>query len=85
MSVRVRQQLHSDVCVSIGLYGIGLYVLWLTITNCPPDTEDGPYDASFQSDPEHYHFMCLSSEETWNYLDSQARDASKAIKVTYCG
>ena len=38
-------------------------------------------DASFQQDPEHFEFGCLSSEETWNYLDSQAREASKEVKV----
>ena len=39
-------------------------------------------DASFQQDPEHFDFSCLSSEETWNYLDSQAREASREIKVS---
>lgn len=38
-------------------------------------------DASFQQDPEHFEFNCLSKEETWNYLDSQAREASREIKV----
>ena len=41
----------------------------------------GMRDASFQQDPEHYEFSCLSAEETWNYLDSQAREASKELKV----
>ena len=45
-------------------------------------TDEGEVrDASFQIDPEHYEFSCLSSEETWNYLDSLARDTSKEIKV----
>ncbi|XP_064401078.1 E3 ubiquitin-protein ligase ARIH2-like [Halichondria panicea] len=39
-----------------------------------------PQDASFQSDPEHYSFSCLSTEETWNYLDAIARVISKTIK-----
>lgn len=38
-------------------------------------------DASFQEDPEHFDFNCLSTEETWNYLDSQAREASRELKV----
>lgn len=38
-------------------------------------------DASFQVDPEYYEFSCLSTEETWNYLDSLARETSKEIKV----
>ena len=38
-------------------------------------------DASFQRDPEYYHFSCLSTEETWNYLDSQVREVSKELKV----
>ena len=46
-----------------------------------PAGNEGPPDASFQCDPEHYSFLCLSIEETWNFLDSQARDASRAIKV----
>lgn len=46
------------------------------------DGDDGMVrDASFQQDPEHFEFNCLSSEETWNYLDSQAREASKEIKA----
>ena len=43
--------------------------------------DDVVRDASFQQDPEHFDFNCLSSEETWNYLDSQAREATKEIKV----
>ena len=42
---------------------------------------EGPRDASFQSDPEHYEFSCLSIEEAWNFLDAQARDASREVKV----
>ena len=38
-------------------------------------------DASFQQDPEFYEFSCLSTEETWNYLDSQVREVSKELKV----
>ena len=44
--------------------------------------DDVARDASFQQDPEHFDFSCLSSEETWNYLDSQAREASREIKVS---
>ncbi len=43
--------------------------------------EEGPQDASFQRDPEHYGFACLSTEEAWNVLDSQARDAGREVKV----
>lgn len=46
------------------------------------DLDEGEVrDASFQVDPEHYEFSCLSTEETWNYLDSLARETSKEIKV----
>jgi hypothetical protein len=45
--------------------------------------DDMVRDASFQQDPEHFDFSCLSSEETWNYLDSQAREASREIKVSH--
>ena len=38
-------------------------------------------DATFQLDPEFYLFHCLSTEETWNYLDSQVRDVSQKLKV----
>ncbi len=56
--------------------------MWRCVA-CFPVGDDGepPDDASFQSDPEYYQFSCLSSEEAWNYLDSQAREASRAIKV----
>ncbi len=50
-------------------------------TYYPPRVDEAPQDASFQSDPEHYYFSCLSTEEAWNYLDSTARDVSKTIKV----
>jgi len=43
--------------------------------------DGAPQDASFQSDPEHYLFTCLSTEETWNYLDSTAREVGRQIKV----
>lgn len=45
--------------------------------------DDVARDAAFQQDPEHFDFSCLSSEETWNYLDSQAREASREIKVSH--
>ena len=45
------------------------------------NTGDGVTDASFQQDPEHYEFACLSTEETWNFLDAQTREVSKEIKV----
>ena len=43
--------------------------------------EDGATDASFQHDPEHYSFTCLSEEEAWNYLDMQVKDMAREIKV----
>ena len=43
--------------------------------------EDGATDASFQDDPEHYSFTCLSEEEAWNFLDMQVKDMSREIKV----
>ena len=43
--------------------------------------EGAARDASFQQDPEFYEFSCLSTEETWNYLDSQVREVSKELKV----
>ena len=41
-------------------------------------------DVSFQRDPEYFEFSCLSIEETWNFLDSQARDISEKLKVCTC-
>lgn len=38
-------------------------------------------DATFQCDPEHYWFSCLSEEETWNYLDMQVKATAKELKV----
>ena len=43
--------------------------------------EEGPCDISFQRDPEHYEFACLSMEEAWNFLDAQACEASRMGKV----
>lgn len=43
--------------------------------------EDAATDASFQKDPEHYQFTCLSEEEVWNYLDMQVRDLARDLKV----
>lgn len=45
-------------------------------------TDNGQKDASFQEDPEYYNFSCLSTEETWNSLDAQAREVSKEVKVS---
>jgi ariadne-2 len=42
--------------------------------------EDGATDASFQDDPEHYSFTCLSEEEAWNFLDMQVKDMAREIK-----
>lgn len=47
--------------------------------------EDAATDASFQKDPEHYQFTCLSEEEVWNYLDMQVRDLTRDIKVRSVG
>jgi len=49
----------------------------------PVDGEGEARDVSFQRDPEYFEFCCLSIEETWNFLDSQARDISEKLKV--CG
>lgn len=59
-------------------------ITWLNsnVYAWPLDGEEGPHDASFQCDPEHYQYWCLSSEEAWNFLDSQARDAGRALKVS---
>ena len=38
-------------------------------------------DATFQQDPEHYWFSCLSEEETWNYLDMQVKATARDLKV----
>ena len=48
------------------------------------EAEEGPgaRDATFQIDPEFYEFTCLSTEEVWNFLDSQARDLSDKLKVS---
>lgn len=40
-------------------------------------------DASFQDDPEHYNFTCLSEEEAWNFLDMQVKDLAREIKVDH--
>lgn len=39
-------------------------------------------DATFQCDPEHYWFSCLSEEETWNYLDMLVKATAKELKVS---
>lgn len=46
------------------------------------DEGTGAHDATFQIDPEYYEFTCLSTEEAWNFLDSQARDLSEKLKVS---
>lgn len=38
-------------------------------------------DVSFQRDPEYFEFSCLSTEETWNFLNSRARDVGEQLKV----
>lgn len=38
-------------------------------------------DATFQCDPEHYWFSCLSEEETWNYLDMLVKATARELKV----
>ena len=50
----------------------------------PVDGEGEARDVSFQRDPEYFEFCCLSIEETWNFLDSQARDISEKLKVCGC-
>lgn len=45
------------------------------------DDGTGARDATFQIDPEYYEFACLSTEEAWNFLDSQARDVGEKLKV----
>ena len=47
------------------------------------DEGTGTRDATFQMDPEFYEFTCLSTEEAWNFLDSQARDLSEKLKVSH--
>ena len=47
------------------------------------DSGGGVRDASFQEDPEYFEFSCLTAEETWNFLDSQARDVAREIKVLF--
>jgi ariadne-2 len=37
-------------------------------------------DATFQQNPEHYLFSCLSEEEAWNYLDMQVKATARDIK-----
>ena len=39
-------------------------------------------DATFQRNPEHYSFTCLSEEEVWNFLDMQVKEVSKELKVS---
>ena len=41
-------------------------------------------DATFQQNPEHYVFSCLSEEEAWNYLNMQVMATAREIKVS-CG
>ena len=43
--------------------------------------EGAVQDATFQDDLEFYEFFCLSTEETWNYLDSQVQEVSRELKV----
>ena len=45
------------------------------------DDGTGARDATFQIDPEYYEFACLSTEEAWNFLDSQARDVGEKLKL----
>ena len=38
-------------------------------------------DATFQHDPEHHWFSCLSEEETWNFLDKLVKATAQDLKV----
>ena len=50
----------------------------------PGRGEEGATDASFQEDPEAFDYVCLTTEEVWNYLDTQVRELSKDIQVCAC-